>query len=53
MKYEYLSNTPLPEAIGKLSASLDAAGFNYKTEKIRVTQANGRVLARAHYAQRS
>ena len=53
MKYEYLSNTPLPEAIGKLSASLDEAGFTYKTEKIRVTQANGRVLARAHYAQRS
>lgn len=53
MKYEYLSNTPLNEAIEKLESALSGTDFGYKTERVRTTQANGRVLSRAHYALRS
>ena len=53
MKFEYLSNTPLEEARNRFLKSLEEAGMTWKTEEIQVRQANGRVLARAHYAGRS
>lgn len=53
MKYEYLSNIPLSEAIEKLSRSLCDEGFSFQTEQIPTVYASGRVLACAHYALRS
>jgi len=41
MKYEYLSNIPLSEAIEKLSRSLCEEGFSFQTEQIPTTKALG------------
>lgn len=52
MKYEYLMNVPVSEALEKLNRSLDGAGFSYCTENIRTRDALGRVTACAQYAKR-
>lgn len=53
MKYEYLSNIPLEEAVDKLAQALDEAGFSFQTEQIPTVDSCGRVLSCAHYALRS
>lgn len=50
MKYEYLTNTPLNEAVDTYLNALKAAGMTYKTEVVPVPEACGRVTAKAIYA---
>ncbi len=52
LKYEYLTNTPLDEAIKIFIDNLKNNGFQYKTEVIPVSEANGRIISRAVYALR-
>lgn len=52
-KYEYLSNTPLNEALRTYLAFLEERGLRHRTETIRVLNALGRVSARAVYARLS
>ncbi len=52
-KYEYLSNTPLNEALKTYLAFLEDRGTAYRTEEIAVQDSLGRVSARAVYALRS
>lgn len=49
--YEYLSNTPLNEALRTYLAFLEARGAAYRTERIPVADSLGRVSARAVYAR--
>ncbi len=51
MKYEYLSNTPLGEALRTYLAFLAERNMAYRTEEIAVTESLGRVSARAVYAR--
>jgi putative molybdopterin biosynthesis protein len=51
MKYNYLNNIPLDEAIEKYDAALTQAGLNYKTEVIAGAGSFGRITARAVYAK--
>ena len=50
MKHNYLNNTPLNEAKELYYAHLKAAGFSARSERIPVTEADGRVLKNAVYA---
>ncbi|MEZ4508186.1 MAG: molybdopterin-binding protein [Eubacteriales bacterium] len=52
-KYEYLSNTQLHEALRTYLAFLEARGLSFRTEEVPVTEALGRVSARAVYARQS
>ncbi|MEA4869969.1 MAG: molybdopterin biosynthesis protein [Christensenella sp.] len=52
-KYEYLTNTPLSEALGAYLAFLEQRGIGYRTETIRTTNSLGRMSARAVYARLS
>lgn len=52
MKYEYLNNIPLDEALEKLLNEMKLVGTTYKTEKILTARANGRVTSNAQYAKR-
>lgn len=52
MKYEYLTNTPLDEAVKVFLSSLKKAGMKSKTEEIDVRHSLGRVSACAVYAKR-
>ncbi|MBA4347852.1 MAG: molybdopterin biosynthesis protein [Clostridiales bacterium] len=52
-KYEYLSNTQLHEALKIYLAFLEARSLSSRSEEIHVTQAIGRVSARAAYARQS
>ena len=52
-KYEYLSNTPLGEALRAYLAFLADRGMAHRTEEIAVADALGRVSARAVYARLS
>jgi len=52
-KYEYLSNTQLHEALRTYLAFLEERGLSFRTEEILVTEALGRVSARAMYARQS
>jgi len=51
MKYNYLNNIPLDEAIEKYNSALTQAGLNYKTETIAGAGSFGRVTACAVYAK--
>lgn len=51
--YEYLSNTPLCEALRAYLAFLDERAITYRTEQIPVADSLGRVSARAVYARLS
>lgn len=53
MKYEYLSNKPLREAVEEVLGALKNAGTKYQTERIPVRAAHGRITAHAEYAKRS
>ncbi len=53
MKYEYLSNTPLKEAVDDFLAELHAAGFTHKTESVSTAASLGRITAKAVYAKLS
>ena len=53
MKYEYLTNTPVAQAIGMLKEQLTANGFCYKTETVKTADSLHRVTATAVYAKRS
>ena len=47
MKYEYLTNTPLSEAVTEYIAVLRANGLAPKSETVPVAEAAGRVTAKA------
>ena len=51
MKYNYLNNLPLDEAKQKLFDHLTAVGFAGRTETVAVTDACGRMIKNAAYAQ--
>ncbi len=51
MPFEYLTNTPLDEAIKIYINSLKSRGLIYKTESIQTFNAHGRVTSRAVYAK--
>ncbi len=51
MKYNYLTNIPLNEAIENYGSALTAAGLSYKTETIQSSDSFGRITARAVYAK--
>ena len=53
MKYEYLSNTPLSEALRAYLTFLEQRGLTFRTEPIPVADALGRISARAVYARLS
>lgn len=50
MKYEYLSNTPLSEAVSGYLAFLKENGMSCRTERVPVCEALDRVTANAVYA---
>ncbi len=50
MKYEYLTNTPLTEAVTEYITVLRANGLAPKSETVPVAEASGRVTAKAVYA---
>ncbi len=50
MKYEYLTNVPLDEAVNEYITVLKAQGLAPKTEEIPVFEASGRITAEAVYA---
>ena len=50
MKHNYLNNLSLDEAKRIYKEHLKAAGFNGKTETVKVTDACGRVIKNAAYA---
>lgn len=52
-KYEYLSNTPLNEALRTYLAFLNERGLVSRTETVSVPDALGRISARAVYARLS
>ena len=52
-KYEYLSNTPLNEALRTYLAFLNERGLTSRTETVAVYDALGRISARAVYARLS
>ena len=52
-KYEYLSNTPLNEALRTYLVFLNERGLVSRTETVSVTDALGRISARAVYARLS
>ena len=52
-KYEYLSNTPLNEALRTYLAFLNERGLASRTETVPVADALGRISARAVYARLS
>lgn len=51
MRHNYLENTPLTKAKKAYLSHLENSGFNYITEKIPSSEAYGRILSRAVYAQ--
>ncbi|MEI6579073.1 MAG: molybdopterin-binding protein, partial [Eubacteriales bacterium] len=51
MKYNYLNNIPLDEAVEKYSSALLAAGLLYKTEVVQSDSSFGRITASAVYAK--
>ncbi|MBR4726465.1 MAG: molybdopterin biosynthesis protein [Clostridia bacterium] len=51
MKHQYLNNLPLDEAIRRYETHLKAVGFAGTAETVRVTDACGRILKAAAYAQ--
>ena len=51
MKHNYLNNLPLDEAKSKYYAHLQKVGFGGRTETVPVTDACGRVIQNAAYAQ--
>lgn len=51
MKHNYLNNTPLEGARKEYLSHLEKRGFKYKTEKVRSSEAFGRVLSKAVYAK--
>lgn len=51
MKYNYLTNIPLNEAVEKYSSALTVAGLSYKTETIQSSDSFGRITAQAVYAK--
>jgi putative molybdopterin biosynthesis protein len=51
MKYNYLNNIPLDEAVKKYSSALTAAGLSCKTEIIQSADSFGRITAHAVYAK--
>lgn len=53
MKYNYLDNTPLDDAVEKYYFALKTAGLMCQTETIKSQEAFGRVTANAVYAKRS
>ena len=52
-KYEYLTNTPLHEALKTYLAFLEQKGISCRSETIRAVDALGRMSARAVYARLS
>ncbi len=50
MKYEYLTNVPLDDAVSEYITVLKAQGLQPKTEEIPVFEASGRITAEAVYA---
>ena len=52
-KYEYLTNTPLHEALKTYLAFLEEKNIACRTEQIRAVDALGRMSARAVYARLS
>ncbi len=52
-KYEYLTNTPLHEALSSYLAFLEQRGIAHRTETIRVMDSLGRMSASAVYAHLS
>ena len=51
MKYDYLSNTPLNQAIGDYLTFLKKNGMTYRTETVPVAEALDRITATAVYAK--
>lgn len=51
IRYNYLSNVPLHEAVEKYSSALTAAGLSCKTETIRSADSFGRITSQAVYAK--
>jgi len=51
MKYNYLNNIPLDEAIEKYNSALSQAGLNYKTEVIASNGSFGRITGHAVFAK--
>lgn len=52
-KFEYLSNTPLNEAVRTYLAFLEQRGMSFRTEEVRSADSLGRVSAGAVYARLS
>lgn len=50
MKYSYLTNVPLDEAVAEYMTVLKAQGMEPKSEEVPVFEANGRITAEAVYA---
>lgn len=50
MKHNYLTNIPLEQAVSDYLAALEGAGMASRTETVSVTEALGRITARAVYA---
>lgn len=50
MKYSYLTNVPLDEAVSEYITVLKTQGLEPKSEEIPVFEANGRITAEAIYA---
>jgi hypothetical protein len=50
-KYEYLSNTPLGEALKMYLAFLEARGTSYRTEEIDVQDALDRITPPARWTE--
>lgn len=51
MRHNYLNNTEINEAKEKYFSAVKASGFSYKSEKISVQTACGRILSQAVYAE--
>jgi len=50
MKYDYLSNVPLEQAVKEYLFALERAGMKLKTETVATAQTLGRITAQAVYA---
>ena len=51
MKYNYLNNIPLDEAVEKYYSALKQAGMSYKTETVPAAESFGRITSKAVYAK--